>query len=184
MPPTRLHFSVWTKELNAYAMHVVTSRNNLLCYRCAEYGHRKAECMTWKTKLCWHAYDHMPTSECPFAHGEADVRCPWRVKCVRIFQCGARGLHVTGCESMQHTYRNCPFRTDEPFEAAPSSRLPPGLPVPGVRARAEAPRDASTEDAVEEGAMAEDTMDDVTANETIAEDEIAPGTKACEECEE
>jgi hypothetical protein len=32
--------------------------------------------------------------------------------------------------------------------------------------------------------MAEDTMDDATADETIAEDEIAPGTKACEECEE
>ena len=186
--PTRLHFTVLTRELNAYAMHVVTDRRNLLCYRCAEYGHRKAECMTWKTKLCWHAHAHAPATECPFAHGEADLRCPWRVKCVRIFQCAQRGrVYVAGCKSSEHTYRDCPHRTD----VEPAPRFPPGLPVsPWARAEEGAAKDEVVEEAVEdveaveEGGMAEDTMDDATADETIAEDEIAPGTKACEECEE
>ena len=168
--PKRLHFVVLTRELNAYAMHVVTDRRNLLCYRCAEYGHRKAECMTWKTKLCWHAHAHAPATECPFAHGEADLRCPWRVKCVRIFQCAQRGrVYVAGCKSSEHTYRDCPFRTDvDPFAVAP--RFPPGLPVPPW-ARAEAPKDEATVEAEEaEGAR------------TKAED--APETRECEECEE
>ena len=173
--PKRLHFVVLTRELNAYAMHVVADRRNLLCYRCAEYGHRKAECMTWKTKLCWHHHDHAPAGECPFAHGERDLRCPWRIKCVRIVQCPQRGrVQIAGCGSSEHTYRDCPFRTDEPFEAAPRlPRLPPGLPVPAVWARAG------------EGAAKDDPTVDVEEAEgarTKAED--APETRECEECEE
>lgn len=173
--PTQLHFTVLTKELNAYAMHVVTDRRTLLCYRCAEYGHRKAECMTWKTKLCWHAHAHAPTGECPFAHGEADLRCPWRVKCVRIFQCAQRGrVYVAGCKSSEHTYRDCPHRADvEPF--APAPRFPPGLPIPAW-AREES---VSTEEVAAEEVAAE-----AIAAANAEETEQASRTLECETCEE
>ena len=132
--PKRLHFTVIAKELNAYAMHVVTERRSVLCYRCAEYGHRKLECMTWKTKLCWHVPAHAPASECPFAHGDEDLRCPWRIKCVRIIQCMQRGPpQVIGCKSSEHTFRDCPLRTDAEPPFAFSPRFPPGLPTGRVR---------------------------------------------------
>jgi len=177
--PKRLHFVVLTRELNAYAMHVVADRRNLLCYRCAEYGHRKAECMTWKTKLCWHHHDHAPTGECPFAHGERDLRCPWRIKCVRIVQCPQRGrVHIAGCGSSEHTYRDCPFRSD----VEPAPRFPPDLPrfPPGLRIPEEtAMMGGGDADATEEDADA--TGDGSRSKDELSEEDAPTVCGACDE---
>jgi hypothetical protein len=52
-------------------------RNGVYCYRCGELGHRKSECLHWKTRKCAH-FDQGQCFRmaCPFAHGSAELRNP------------------------------------------------------------------------------------------------------------
>jgi len=83
-------------------------RNEITCFRCGETGHRKNECLQWKTRLCWHHANMRCFKEsCPFAHGEHDLRTPWVLRCIRIIKHGSTFRDV-GCGSTAHSFRNCP----------------------------------------------------------------------------
>lgn len=62
------------QEMKQISVH---DRQAVYCYRCGELGHRKSECMHWKTRICSHYRDGTCIRDvCPFAHGVKELRCP------------------------------------------------------------------------------------------------------------
>ena len=94
--------------------HSITSfidgdRPDEVCFRCGQTGHRRYQCLTYKVRLCWHfqrgaCYD----KSCTFAHGEEELRTPWKARCVRVVKHSDR-IVCLGCNSTEHTFRKCPY---------------------------------------------------------------------------
>ena len=82
------------------------SESDITCFRCGETGHKKQDCLTWKTKMC-PSGNQCKTSVCPFAHSMRELRDPWTPKCIRIVRQGGTLVRI-GCGCVGHTYRNCP----------------------------------------------------------------------------
>lgn len=108
------------KEKKMKEVHLVTSsqnitafmetdRSQLMCFRCGENGHVRHQCLTFKVRRCWH-YDQGSCNDphCPFAHGDAELRTPWRARCVRVVKQQGK-LICIGCNSTGHTFRKCPM---------------------------------------------------------------------------
>jgi len=104
-----LQYQISCSNLNQF-IHPHKSR--IICFRCGEPGHMRAQCLTYKIRMC-------PTSEngscstlrCPFAHKESEMRTPWRVRCVRVVKHNGE-LMCIGCNSTSHTFRQCPHHRD------------------------------------------------------------------------
>lgn len=72
-----------------------TERNRVYCYRCGELGHRKSECVHWKTRTCSHFENGQCHREsCPFAHGTGELRDPFRRECIPVPQAGNKFAHL------------------------------------------------------------------------------------------
>ena len=97
-------------DLKVFSTPCQTLRRDITCFRCGEDGHWKHECLQWRTRPCWHyAHGTCTRKDCPFAHGDAELRTPWTLKCVRIIK-SDNALHNIGCGSFHHSFRNCPHR--------------------------------------------------------------------------
>ena len=107
--PSGMHVdrTVSASDVRAFSS-LQSDRSDITCFRCGENGHRKNECMQWKTRLCWHFMHARCWKEnCPFAHGQDELRAPWHLKCIRIIKVG-NAFHDIGCGSLTHSFRNCP----------------------------------------------------------------------------
>ena len=70
-----IYATVQTSELKR--PDVTGGERGVSCFRCGEFGHRKHECLHWKTRRCTH-FDNGQCfrQACPFAHGAHEVRTP------------------------------------------------------------------------------------------------------------
>lgn len=96
--------------MRLYGTKQLTQRSNITCFRCGEQGHYRAECLSWKTKLCFHhprAHGCREGESCSYAHNETELRSPWHSKCVRIIKRQGQ-IHTLGCHSNNHTFKMCP----------------------------------------------------------------------------
>ena len=128
---------VYASDVRAFSS-LQSDRSDITCFRCGENGHRKSECMQWRTRLCWH-FKHARCwkENCPFAHGPEELRAPWHLKCIRIVKVG-NAFHDIGCGSLTHSFRNCPHadtarlhellpekeRCNEPDDTSLSHKIP------------------------------------------------------------
>jgi hypothetical protein len=98
------------ETMRKFGTKLLTQRANITCFRCGEQGHYRIECLSWRTKLCFH-YSRLTGcregDNCTYAHSEADLRSPWHPKCVRVIK---RHGHIftLGCHSNKHTFKMCP----------------------------------------------------------------------------
>ena len=98
--------------VSAISSFIDINRSNMICFRCGETGHVRYQCLAYKVRLCWH-FSHAGCTDpaCTFAHGESELRTPWKVRCVRVVK--HHGEHVCiGCNSSEHTFRKCPIHQD------------------------------------------------------------------------
>ena len=103
-----LHKCISVNSLKSYMIINSNSREQITCFRCGDCGHVKAECMTWKVRLCTNFLNgSCNVSDCSFAHGTHELRSPWTPKCIRITKRDGL-LIILGCGSCKHTFRNCP----------------------------------------------------------------------------
>ena len=101
-----------TLTASAVSAFVNTDRARLMCFRCGEHGHVRYQCLTYKVRACYHhAQGRCADPACTFAHGEAELRTPWRARCVRVVKQGGQ-LVCIGCNSTEHTFRRCPLHQD------------------------------------------------------------------------
>lgn len=94
----------------SYGTKQLTQRANITCFRCGEQGHYRAECLSWKTKICFHhpsAHGCREGESCSYAHNEAELRSPWHSKCVRVIKRQGQ-IYTLGCRSNKHTFKLCP----------------------------------------------------------------------------
>ena len=104
-----VHRVVDSRAIHAF---VHQDRPKLICFRCGEPGHVRAQCLVYKVRECRHFLQgrcHDP--HCPYAHGPEEVRTPWKVRCVRVVKQQGQ-LVCIGCNSSYHTFRNCPLHQD------------------------------------------------------------------------
>jgi hypothetical protein len=96
--------------MRLYGTKQLTQRANITCFRCGEQGHYRAECLSWKTKLCFHyprPHGCREGDSCSYAHNEDELRSPWQFKCVRVVKRKGE-IYSLGCHSNKHTFRMCP----------------------------------------------------------------------------
>ena len=109
LPPREVHVSILSRQIASF---MEADRARLICFRCGQTGHVRSQCMHFKVRLCWHYGQGRcvaPTSDqCSFAHGEAELRYPWRSRCVRVVKQPSGAFVCIGCNSDQHTFRKCP----------------------------------------------------------------------------
>lgn len=104
-----VHVQTSTSAIQAY---VETNNSDLVCFRCGEQGHVRSQCLTYKVRLCWHFFENKcRENNCTFAHGMEELRHPWRSRCVRVVKQGTKMVCI-GCNSTEHTFRNCPLHKD------------------------------------------------------------------------
>lgn len=91
------------------------NRESLTCFKCGQLNHFKSECATWRTRLCtrWKA-GNCTDPFCPFAHGESQLREPWKPVCVRVIRSEDGKIRTFGCGEFGHTYNRCPHSTRVP----------------------------------------------------------------------
>ena len=91
--------------------HCMGSRENLTCFRCGGAHHFKSECNTWRTRICsrWKSGVCMDPF-CAFAHGEKELRTPWRPVCIQVVRMETGKIAMHGCGKQGHTYFHCPER--------------------------------------------------------------------------
>jgi hypothetical protein len=82
------------------------SRSNITCFRCGENGHFRSECHVYRVQMCEKLL--CKNSNCHSAHSVAELRTPWKPKCVRVVKNGGV-VKKLGCGQTGHTYRNCPY---------------------------------------------------------------------------
>lgn len=105
----QVHRSVNSRDINAF---VNFNRPKTICFRCGEAGHMRAQCLTYKVRLCrHHAHATCTDPACAYAHGEHELRAPWKVRCVRVVKQNG-SLVCIGCNSTSHTFRQCPLHQD------------------------------------------------------------------------
>ena len=96
--------------MRLYATKQLTQRANITCFRCGEQGHYRAECLSWKTKICFHHprfHGCREGESCSYAHNYAELRSPWYSKCVRVIKRQGQ-IYTLGCQSDKHTFKLCP----------------------------------------------------------------------------
>ena len=104
-----VHCSVSNREINAFSNQ---ERPKLVCFRCGEPGHMRAQCLTYKVRMCRHfCHGVCMDVRCPYAHGEDELRTPWKVRCVRVVKQNGAFMCI-GCNSTNHTFRQCPLHQD------------------------------------------------------------------------
>lgn len=104
-----IHITVSASSIKAYTSQMSIHRDLITCFRCAEQGHWKSECMLFKTRLCWHhKVKKCLDPDCPFAHSEEELRTPWKPKCIRVIKRDGKLIKL-GCGSLSHTFRHCPY---------------------------------------------------------------------------
>ena len=87
-----------------------SDHSNMICFRCGEIGHLRYQCLTYKVKLCWHhERGYCNDTNCLFAHGECELRHPWKQRCVRVVKQNGKLVSI-GCNSEFHTFRKCPLQ--------------------------------------------------------------------------
>jgi hypothetical protein len=107
-----VHIIISALSIKNYISQPVIQRDCITCFRCAEHGHWKSECMLYKTRLCWHKrVGKCIDMDCPFAHDNEELRTPWKPKCIRVIKRDGK-LVKLGCGSLQHTYRQCHLNND------------------------------------------------------------------------
>ena len=108
-----VHISVSANSIKSFFNQNNIQREAITCFRCAQQGHWKSECMLYKTRMCWHKrLGKCNEADCPFAHSEAELRTPWKAKCVRVIKKDGKLLKL-GCGSSLHTFRQCPFSIEK-----------------------------------------------------------------------
>lgn len=108
-PGGEVHVSVTSDTISNFMEH---DRSNLICFRCGETGHVRYQCLTYKVRICWHYTNAKCTDlNCSYAHGEEELRSPWRPRCVRVIKHNGE-LICIGCNSTEHTFRKCPLHQD------------------------------------------------------------------------
>ena len=115
-PITRRNRDVHVKTTaRAIASFVDARRAQLVCFRCGQQGHVRYQCMSYKVRMCWnYANGECNNPVCQFAHGEHELRTPWRVRCVRVIKHDGQFVSI-GCNSTEHTFRRCPIHQDLMF---------------------------------------------------------------------
>lgn len=104
-PGSDVHVVTSAHAINTY---MEQDRSGFICFRCGEQGHLRYQCLTHKVRLCWHFQRGECTERyCSFAHGEQELRTPWRPRCVRVIKQDGTFVCV-GCNSTEHTFRRCP----------------------------------------------------------------------------
>jgi hypothetical protein len=108
-PARDVHVTTTAKAISAF---LDVDRSGHICFRCGDSGHVRYQCLTYKVRLCWH-HEHGGCNDphCSFAHGEAELRTPWKQRCVRVVKQGTRFVCI-GCNSTEHTFRRCPHHGD------------------------------------------------------------------------
>ena len=105
-----LRCTVTLDNLRAYVAE--TERSKLICFRCGEHGHVRAQCLTYRVRMCWHQRAGMcAATHCTFAHDESELRTPWAIRCVRVVKQNGTFICI-GCNSTEHTFRHCPLHRD------------------------------------------------------------------------
>lgn len=103
------HVRVTSHAISAF---MESDRGSMTCFRCGQTGHARYQCLTYKVRLCWHYMNATCTdAQCTFAHGEAELRMPWKQRCVRVVKQDGE-LVCIGCNSTEHTFRRCPLHQD------------------------------------------------------------------------
>ena len=93
----------------AISQFVDSDRATIVCFRCGQVGHLRYQCLSFKVRLCWHHQNgRCDDAGCTYAHGEAELRTPWKPRCVRVVKHGGE-LVCIGCNSTEHTFRRCPL---------------------------------------------------------------------------
>ena len=107
-----VHVIARAEDINGF---VEGQRSTLVCFRCGQTGQLRDQCLTYKVRLCHRFADGACFhGNCPFAHGEAELRTPWEARCVRVVRQGGKFVCI-GCNSTDHTFRKCPNHQDLVF---------------------------------------------------------------------
>ena len=103
------HVSVASNAISAF---MESDKSSMICFRCGQTGHVRYQCLSYKVRLCWH-YINATCNDplCSFAHGDSELRTPWKQRCVRVVKQGGE-LVCIGCNSTEHTFRRCPLHQD------------------------------------------------------------------------
>ena len=93
---------------HAIGIYMGGDRSNLICYRCGQTGHVRFQCLQYKIRLCQH-FERGECNErfCSFAHGEGELRTPWKLRCVRVVKLQGK-VSCIGCHGVDHTFKKCP----------------------------------------------------------------------------
>ena len=105
-----VHVMTTSQNIGAF---VDVDRATMICFRCGQTGHARHQCLSYKVRLCWHFQNEGGCRDptCTFAHGEAELRTPWKPRCVRVIKHEGQ-LMCIGCNSTEHTFRKCPLHRD------------------------------------------------------------------------
>ena len=104
-----VHVLIHSQDICAFCDH---NKTCMVCFRCGEVGHARFQCLTYKVRLCWHHQNGgCKDRNCQFAHGESELRTPWRARCVRVVRQSGRYVCI-GCNSLDHTFKRCPHSQD------------------------------------------------------------------------
>ena len=102
-----IHVSTSMQSISAF---MGGEKCNMICFRCGQQGHVRFQCLQYKVKLCnKYAAGCCTDDNCGFAHGEGELREPWKTRCVRVVKQGSNFVCI-GCNSTEHTFRRCPHQ--------------------------------------------------------------------------
>ena len=89
--------------------YTTQNQKQIFCHRCGEAGHYRNECFRFKTRICRHFEKGFcrDGSQCPFAHGESEIRNPGIPRCVHVSYDNKGNVQFRGCMEYGHSYENC-----------------------------------------------------------------------------
>ena len=112
----KTHWNHWTLVLLTQITSGITfhptrhrTKKQIFCHRCGEAGHYRNECFRFKTRICRHFEKGFcrDGSQCPFAHGESEIRNPGIPRCVHVSYDNKGNVQFRGCMEYGHSYENC-----------------------------------------------------------------------------